>query len=145
MRYLGLMVAGGGGLVYAFFAPAFNVATNDNFGLLAPGVAPLSIYAADFYFAIGFTSFSVVICAPLLTLYCWLLPHLTVYCWLLPLLTVHCWLLQTYVTQTAALFQSVSHSDHPVGKILLKRQVCVDHVRCLFNNMYEHYLCGRRV
>ena len=67
IRYLGLIVAGGGGLVYAFFAPAFNVATNDNFGLLAPGVAPLSIYATDFYFAIGFTSISVVMCLPLLT------------------------------------------------------------------------------
>ncbi len=50
--------AGGG--VYAFFAPAFNVATNDNFGLLAPGVPPLSIYATDFYFAAGFTGISLV-------------------------------------------------------------------------------------
>ena len=50
--------AGGG--VYAFFAPAFNIATNDNFGLLAPGVPPLSIYATDFYFAAGFTGISLV-------------------------------------------------------------------------------------
>lgn len=47
--------------MYAFFAPAFNVATNDNFGLLASGVPPLSIYATDFYFSIGFTAISVVI------------------------------------------------------------------------------------
>ena len=60
-RYIGLAVAAGGGLVYAFFAPAFNVATNDNFGLLASGVPPLSIYATDFYFSIGFTAISVVI------------------------------------------------------------------------------------
>lgn len=65
-RYLGLIVAGGGGLVYAFFAPAFNVATNDNFKLLAPDVAPLSIYTTDFYFSIGFTSISLVL--PLLSL-----------------------------------------------------------------------------
>ena len=59
-RYLGLIVAAVGGLVYAFFSPAFNVATNDNFGVLPPGVPPLSIYATDFYFAAGFTSISVV-------------------------------------------------------------------------------------
>ena len=53
-------MAAGGGLIYAFFAPAFNVATNDNFGLLADGVPPLSIYATDFYFSIGFTAVSVV-------------------------------------------------------------------------------------
>jgi len=59
-RYIGLIVAFAGGGVYAFFAPAFNVATNDNFGLLAPGVPPLSIYATDFYFAAGFTGISLV-------------------------------------------------------------------------------------
>ena len=59
-RYIGLVVAFAGGGVYAFFAPAFNVATNDNFGLLAPGVPPLSIYATDFYFAAGFTGISLV-------------------------------------------------------------------------------------
>jgi hypothetical protein len=59
-RYIGLIVAFAGGGVYAFFAPAFNVATNDNFNLLAPGVPPLSIYATDFYFAAGFTGISVV-------------------------------------------------------------------------------------
>ena len=54
--------------MYAFFAPAFNVATNDNFDLLAPGIPPLSIYATDFYFAAGFTGISVVKCTGLVLL-----------------------------------------------------------------------------
>lgn len=47
-----------GGVVCAFFIPAFQIATNDPFQLLPEGTPPLSIYTANFYFSIGFTSSS---------------------------------------------------------------------------------------
>jgi hypothetical protein len=40
--------------VYSLFLPGFQIAANDVFGMLPPGVPPLSIYAANFYFALGF-------------------------------------------------------------------------------------------
>jgi Ureide permease len=66
--YLGLGVAVAGGSIYGLFLPAFNVATNDSFGLLAAGVAPLSIYAANFYFSLAFAATSVTVNAAFLYL-----------------------------------------------------------------------------
>lgn len=42
----------------SFFLPAFQVATNDPLHLLPPGVPPLTIYTAYFYFSLAFTSVS---------------------------------------------------------------------------------------
>lgn len=39
------------GLIGGLFTPAFNVATNDSFHLLPPGVRPLGVYTALFWFA----------------------------------------------------------------------------------------------
>lgn len=60
-RYTGLAIAVFGGVVYSLFSPAFNVASNDPFHLLPPGVPALSIYATNFYFAASFTAFSVAL------------------------------------------------------------------------------------
>lgn len=69
-RWAGVLVVAVGGLMYALYVPAFNVATNDNFGFLPRGVPPLSIYATLFYFGIGFAGISMVrseLCALLRT------------------------------------------------------------------------------
>jgi hypothetical protein len=49
----GLLIAIVGGTIYSLFTPAFNIAVNDPFHLLSSSVPPLSVYCANFYFAIG--------------------------------------------------------------------------------------------
>lgn len=44
-----------GGIIYGCFMPAFQIAANDPFRLLAPPTPPLSVYTTFFYFAVGFT------------------------------------------------------------------------------------------
>lgn len=41
--------------------PAFQIAANDPFKLLPPPTPPLSVYTTYFYFAVGFTSISVIV------------------------------------------------------------------------------------
>lgn len=53
-----LLIAIVGGTIYSLFMPAFNIAVNDPFHLLPSGVPPLSVYCANFYFAIGLFSSS---------------------------------------------------------------------------------------
>lgn len=60
-KALGLGIAVGGGFIYALFAPAFNIATHDPFGLLPPSVAPLTLYTTMFYFSLSFAIFSITI------------------------------------------------------------------------------------
>lgn len=43
-RLFGLLVSAFGGICFGFFSPAFNLATNDQFRLLQPGVAPLTVW-----------------------------------------------------------------------------------------------------
>ena len=54
----GLLIAIVGGTIYSLFTPAFNIAVNDPFHLLPSSVPPLSVYCANFYFAIGLFSSS---------------------------------------------------------------------------------------
>ena len=49
----GLAIAICGGTIYSLYTASFNLAINDQFGVLPRGVKPLSIYSANFYFAIG--------------------------------------------------------------------------------------------
>lgn len=49
----GLLIAVVGGTIYSLFTPAFNIAVNDPFRLLPSTVPALSVYCANFYFAIG--------------------------------------------------------------------------------------------
>ncbi len=44
------------------FGPAFNVCTNDQFGLLKPGVPPLTVYTGYFYFCLACKPPYVVCC-----------------------------------------------------------------------------------
>jgi hypothetical protein len=53
--WLGLAVVSFAGLSYGIFSPAFNLATNDQWHKLAPGVPKLVIYTAFFWFTTGFT------------------------------------------------------------------------------------------
>ncbi|EIE21260.1 fatty acid elongase 3-ketoacyl-CoA synthase 1 [Coccomyxa subellipsoidea C-169] len=46
----GISIAIVGGLIGALFSPGFNVTTNDNFGTLAPGVKPFTVYTGYFWF-----------------------------------------------------------------------------------------------
>lgn len=50
----GLGIAFLTGLCYALFSPLFNLAVNDQFHLLKPGVPHLSVYATFFYFSTAF-------------------------------------------------------------------------------------------
>jgi hypothetical protein len=47
--------------VYGLFLPAFQIAATDPFGLLPPGIPPLTVYTANFWFSVGFAATSVVI------------------------------------------------------------------------------------
>uniref|UniRef100_A0A7I4AZZ9 Ureide permease n=1 Tax=Physcomitrium patens TaxID=3218 RepID=A0A7I4AZZ9_PHYPA len=49
------------GLCYAAFSPLFNVATNDQFHLLKPGIPHLVVYTSFFYFSTAFLICSVVL------------------------------------------------------------------------------------
>jgi hypothetical protein len=64
----GLAIALFTGLCYAAFSPLFNVATNDQFHLLKPGVPHLVVYTTFFYFSTAF-----VVCS--LTVNVYLLYH----------------------------------------------------------------------
>ena len=57
-NFYGLLIATVGGIIYALFTPAFHIAVNDPFHLLPASVPPLSVYCANFYFAIGLFSSS---------------------------------------------------------------------------------------
>jgi hypothetical protein len=46
---IGLLSATTGGVLVALFVPAVNIACNDQFHLLPPGVQPLSIWTANFF------------------------------------------------------------------------------------------------
>ncbi|KAL2650792.1 hypothetical protein R1flu_018920 [Riccia fluitans] len=49
----GLIIAISAGLCFALFSPAFNLATNDQWSTLKPGVPHLVVYSAFFYFSIA--------------------------------------------------------------------------------------------
>lgn len=59
-KYLGLLIAIFGGTVYGLVYPALNLAINDPWGFLPPGVPPLSIYGALFYFGSTFAFCSMI-------------------------------------------------------------------------------------
>ncbi|XP_042060275.1 ureide permease 1-like [Salvia splendens] len=52
--WLGLSITFFAGVCYALFSPAFNLATNDQWHVLSPGVPKLVVYAAFFYFSLSF-------------------------------------------------------------------------------------------
>jgi hypothetical protein len=54
----GLLIAILGGFIYSLFTSAYNIAVNDQFHLLPSGVPSLSVYCANFYFALGLFSTS---------------------------------------------------------------------------------------
>ena len=56
----GLIIAIVGGLIYSLYTASYNLALNDQFGLLRQGVSPLSVYTANFYFAIGLFSVALI-------------------------------------------------------------------------------------
>lgn len=60
----GLLLASLCGLCYALFSPLFNIATNDQFHLLKPGVPHLVVYTTFFYFSTAF-----FICAVCINVY----------------------------------------------------------------------------
>lgn len=60
----GLAIALFTGLCYAAFSPLFNVATNDQFHFLKPGVPHLVVYTTFFYFSTAF-----VLCSLLVNVY----------------------------------------------------------------------------
>lgn len=60
----GLSIALFTGLSYAAFSPLFNLATNDQFHFLKPGVPHLVVYTTFFYFSTAF-----VICSLLVNVY----------------------------------------------------------------------------
>lgn len=58
----GLAVTIGGGLAFGFFAPAFNIAVNDEFGWLRDkGTPPLTVWTANFYFDMSFALTALVL------------------------------------------------------------------------------------
>ena len=57
----GLAIAFFTGFCYAAFSPLFNVATNDQFHLLKPGVPHLVVYTTFFYFSTAFVICSLVV------------------------------------------------------------------------------------
>lgn len=59
--YFGLAIALFTGFCYAMFSPLFNVATNDQFHLLPPGVPHLVVYTTFFYFSTAFVVCSLVV------------------------------------------------------------------------------------
>lgn len=52
--WLGIIFAGISGICISLFSPSFNIASNDPFHLLKPGVSHMSVYLTNFYFAMGF-------------------------------------------------------------------------------------------
>lgn len=59
--WFGLAIAFFTGFCYAAFSPLFNVATNDQFHLLKPGVPHLVVYTTFFYFSTAFVICSLVV------------------------------------------------------------------------------------
>lgn len=45
----------------SLYTPAYNIALNDQLGMLPRGVPPLSVYCANFYFAIGMLSIALAV------------------------------------------------------------------------------------
>jgi glucose uptake protein GlcU len=69
----GLAIAAASGVCFALFSPAFNLATNDQWHRLKPGVPHLVVYTAFFYFSTmsfvwGITVNTVLLYRPLLGL-----------------------------------------------------------------------------
>ncbi|CAA0830006.1 Ureide permease 2 [Striga hermonthica] len=52
--WVGLGITLFGGMCYALFSPAFNLATNDQWHAMRHGVAHLVVYTAFFYFSLSF-------------------------------------------------------------------------------------------
>lgn len=52
--WLGLSITFFAGVCYALFSPAFNLATNNQWHVMRPGVPNLVVYTAFFYFSLSF-------------------------------------------------------------------------------------------
>lgn len=50
---VGLAITFFAGVCFSLFSPAFNLATNDQWHMLKPGVSHLSVYSAFFYFSVS--------------------------------------------------------------------------------------------
>lgn len=59
--FLGLVLAFMTGVSYAMFSPLFNLATNDQFHLLKPGMPHLSVYVTFFYFSTAFFILAILV------------------------------------------------------------------------------------
>lgn len=53
-KWLGILTGTIAGVAISLFSPLFNIATNDNFGLLPPGTTKLSVWLANLYFGLAF-------------------------------------------------------------------------------------------
>ncbi|GER45777.1 ureide permease [Striga asiatica] len=59
--WVGLGITLFGGMCYALFSPAFNLATNDQWHAMRHGVAHLVVYTAFFYFSLSFLVVALVL------------------------------------------------------------------------------------
>lgn len=57
----GLIITLFAGVCYALFSPAFNLATNNQWHLMRPGVPNLVVYTAFFYFSLSFLLIAAVL------------------------------------------------------------------------------------